>query len=92
MRERNATLLRKYIKFCGPERLPEKTTITLKSGYTYTEDNAIIVDFKNTFTNGSPREKMKLSKWMQREMASILTKITERCERGRVARGLTAWK
>ena len=87
MRERNARLLRAYIKFCGPERLPE-----------FLEDkdhgkkwpNPIIADFRTVFDSNNTKQKTALSRYMLNEMRSIRKKYFSRKRRAKVIRELDA--
>jgi hypothetical protein len=63
MRERNARLLRKFVRFCGPERLPE----TIEEGGAV-HRNPIIRDFESVFNAGTAGQKRALVSQMRQEM------------------------
>ncbi len=64
MSERNAKLLRRFIKFCGPDRLPERIPVVGDR----TKPNPIIVDMREVFRRGTSGQKRALATQLRQEI------------------------
>jgi hypothetical protein len=63
MSERNARLLRKFVRFCGPDRLSERIQEGGRS-----HPNPIIRDMREVFRRGTSGQKAALREQLQLEM------------------------
>ena len=74
MSERNAKLLRRFIKFCGPGRLPERITVDVAYGKERTvvsdktRPNPIIADMREVFRRGTSGQKRALAAQFRQEI------------------------
>jgi hypothetical protein len=63
MNEKNARLLRQFIRFCGPERLPERIQERGRS-----HPNPIIRDMREAFRHGASGQRRALASQLRLEM------------------------
>lgn len=61
MSERNARLVRKYMKVLGPERLPETLDVRGKQ-----VRNPILEDWEYIFTHGTSKQRGILANWIRK--------------------------
>lgn len=67
MRERNARLLRRFIRFCGPDRLPA----TLIEGGR-PRPNPIIRDMREVFRHGTSGQRRALAAQLRLEILEMV--------------------
>ncbi len=87
MNERNARLLRKYIKSCGPGRLPERIE---ENGSM--RPNPILTDLREVFNRGSGDRKRWLADKIRSEMPAGFPKRVKRTVRRDWKRGVLPLK
>lgn len=68
MSEKNARLLRKFIRSCGPDRLPERIHERGRS-----HPNPIIRDMREVFRRGTSRQRHALAEQLRLEILRNMT-------------------